>query len=359
MPLPLRNWESEPDLGRAWHRPVLVREVVELLRPCLDGVIVDCTVGTGGHAEALLSASDRVRVIGIDWDEEALMWARERLRPYGDRFVPVHDDFKHLAEIMARHGLSMVEGILVDLGISSLQLEMAERGFSFQQEGPLDMRMDRRRRVTAADLVNALGERELADLIFRYGEEPAARRIARAIVRARAHGPIRTTTELAEIVARAVGGRRTTRIHPATRTFQALRIAVNDELSGLEGFVDVAIERLVPGGRLVIISFHSLEDRVIKRRLHFHAGRCDCAVRRWGVQREDEPCPQCGAARRIVLLTRRAIRPSAAEVRENPRARSAKLRAGVRCPPSEGDPEGRASARAASSRARFACGKRV
>jgi len=311
---------------------VLVREVVELLRPCLDGVIVDCTVGTGGHAEALLEASARVRVIGIDWDEEALALARKRLRPYGDRFVPVHDDFKRLAEILARHGLSTVEGILVDLGVSSLQLETAERGFSFQREGPLDMRMDRRRTVTAADLVNTLSERELADLLFRYGEEPAARRIARAIVRARARGPIRTTTELAEIVARAVGAQRTVHAHPATRTFQALRIAVNDELSGLEDFLDTAIERLVPGGRLVILSFHSLEDRVIKQRLRFHTGRCDCAVWRWAERRETEPCPHCGAARRLVLLTRRAIRPSEAEVRENPRARSAKLRAAVRCP---------------------------
>lgn len=346
MRQPLPSWGSDPDAARAWHRPVLVREVVELLRPCLDGTIVDCTVGTGGHAEALLRASGHVRVIGIDWDEEALALARERLRPYGDRFVPVHDDFKHLAEILARQGLSTVEGILVDLGVSSLQLERAERGFSFQFEGPLDMRMDRRRTVTAADLVNTLSERDLADLIFRYGEEPAARRIARAIVRARAQRPIRTTMELAEIVVRAVGGRRTTRIHPATRTFQALRIAVNEELSGLEDFLDAAIERLAPGGRLVLISFHSLEDRVIKHRLRFHTGRCDCT--RWTVRREAEPCPQCGAARRIVLLTRRAIRPSEAEVRENPRARSAKLRAGVRCPMSREVSEDQVLTRAAS-----------
>ncbi len=332
---PLPSWEFNSGQERAWHRPVLVREVVELLRPCLDGVIVDCTVGTGGHAEALLLASERVRVIGIDWDQEALALARERLQSYGDRFVPIHEDFKRLNEVLVRQGLSTVEGILVDLGVSSLQLETAERGFSFQWEGPLDMRMDRRRTVTAAELVNTLSERDLADLIFRYGEEPAASRIARAIVRARAHRPIQTTTELAEIVARAVGARRTTRIHPATRTFQALRIAVNDELSGLESFLDMAIERLAPGGRLVIISFHSLEDRVIKHRLRFHTGRCDCAIRRGAVWREVEPCPHCGAARRLVLLTRRAIRPSEAEVRENPRARSAKLRAGVR---SRGEP---------------------
>lgn len=321
------------------HRPVLVREVVELLRPCLDGVIVDCTVGTGGHAEALLLASERVRIIGVDWDEEALALARERLRPYGERFVPVHEDFKRLDEILARQGLSRVEGILVDLGASSLQLETPERGFSFWHEGPLDMRMDRRRTVTAADLVNTLSERELADLLFRYGEEPAARRIARAIIRAREEGPIRTTTELAALVARAVGARGKRRRHPATRTFQALRIAVNEELSGLEEFVDTAVARLAPGGRLVIIAFHSLEDRVIKHRLRFHAGYCECAARRpeplaWGTSsvrsEEGEACPRCGAARRLVLLTRRAIRPTEAEVRENPRARSARLRAGVR-----------------------------
>jgi 16S rRNA (cytosine1402-N4)-methyltransferase len=328
---------------------VLVREVVELLRPCLDGVIVDCTVGTGGHAEAILLASERVRVIGIDWDEEALALAQERLRPYGDRFVPVCEDFKRLAEILDRQGLVTVAGILVDLGVSSLQLEKAERGFSFQREGPLDMRMDRRRAVTAAELVNTLSERELADLIARYGEEPAARRIARAIVRARTRRPIRTTTELAEIVARAVGVRRTRRTHPATRTFQALRIAVNEELVGLESFLDTAIERLLPGGRLVVISFHSLEDRAIKQRLRFHAGLCDCAARRWGARTETEPCPQCGAARRIVLLTRRPLRPSEAEVRENPRARSAKLRAGVRCPASDEICDDRVLAGAASA----------
>jgi len=320
-----------------------MREVVELLRPCLDGVIVDCTVGTGGHAEALLSASERVRVIGIDWDEEALALARERLRAYGERFLPVHEDFKRLDEILTKLGLETVEGILVDLGVSSLQLETAERGFSFQQEGPLDMRMDRRRAVTAADLVNTLSERELADLIFRYGEEPAARRIARAIVRAREAGPIRTTTELAAIVARAVGGRRRGRLHPATRTFQALRIAVNEELSGLEDFLDTAVARLAPGGRVVIIAFHSLEDRVIKRRLRVHAGHCECVARRLIPHSEIESCPRCGAARRLVLLTPRAVRPSDLEVRENPRARSARLRAGMRCAPMSEPTDDRAS----------------
>jgi len=330
MRQPLRSWASSVGAEPVIHRPVLVREVVELLRPCLDGVIVDCTVGTGGHAEALLLASERVRVIGVDWDEEALALARERLRPYGERFVPVHEDFKRLDEILARQGLSTVEGILVDLGASSLQLETPERGFSFWHEGPLDMRMDRRRTVTAADLVNRLSERELADLLFRYGEEPAARRIARAIVHARKAGPIRTTTELAALVARAVGARGKRRRHRATRTFQALRIAVNDELSGLEEFLDTAVARLALGGRLVIIAFHSLEDRVIKRRLRFHTGYCECPARRSAPSEEREACPQCGAARRLVLLTRRAIRPTDAEVRENPRARSARLRAGVR-----------------------------
>lgn len=325
----LPDWESSDARSPMIHRPVLVRETLAMLRPERGGIFVDCTLGLGGHAEALLEASDRVRVIGFDRDAEAIELAQQRLDRFSSRCEIFHADFKEMTFVLSRRGITQVDGILADLGVSSLQLETAERGFSFEHEGPLDMRMDRRQSLTAADLVNRLSEDELADILFRYGEEPAARAIARAIVRARAVRPIVTTTDLARLVATVVGRRASRRIHPATRTFQALRIAVNDELSGLEEFLDQAVDLLAVGGRLVVITFHSLEDRIVKRRFRFHAGLCDCPPLPPGFD-DASGCPLCGARRRVELLTRKAVRPSETELQENPRARSARLRACVR-----------------------------
>jgi len=313
------------------HQPVLVRETLKFIAPEAGGVFVDCTVGAGGHAEAILAASDQVRVIGVDRDETAIQVAWERLDHFGPRFCAVHANFKQVREILQAMGIPQVDGIVIDLGVSSLQLEQAQRGFSFQQEGPLDMRIDRRQELTAADLVNTLSEAELADIIYHYGEERAARRIARAIVRERRRGPIETTTQLADVVLRVTRPSGQWRIHPATRTFQALRIAVNDELTDLGTFVTAAIEVLKPGGRLVIISFHSLEDRIIKRAFRLHAGQCQCQpIADCGLRIADfgeMQCPGCGAERRVEILTRKPVQPSKTEVMRNPRARSAKLRA--------------------------------
>jgi 16S rRNA (cytosine1402-N4)-methyltransferase len=307
------------------HQSVMVREVLRYLTPETGGVFVDCTVGAGGHGWAILAASDRAKVIGVDRDETAIQVATERLIGYGSRFLPVHMDFKQLGEVLDLVRINEVDGILADLGLSSMQLELAERGFSFRQEGPLDMRMDRRQEQTAADLVNTLSESELADIIYQYGEEPAARRIARAIVRERQRQEITTTTQLAQIVLRASGRAKRWRIHPATRTFQALRIVVNDELKELDTFVAMAIRVLKPGGRLVILSFHSLEDRIIKRAFRLHAGQCQCEPL---LSLSGPSCPRCGAEHQVEILTRKPVQPSEAEVSINPRARSAKLRAG-------------------------------
>src|SRR5882724_11010414 len=237
------------------HVPVMLGEMLTAILPEREGLFVDTTVGLGGHAEAILAAHPDNRLIGIDRDASALEACGERLRRFGDRVELVHSNHRRLP------------GILADLGLSSLQLGVPERGFSFQLDGPLDMRMDRSQPLTAARLVAETGEEELARIIFEYGDERKSRRIARAIVRERDQAPIESTARLAAIVARAAGGGGWQRIHPATRVFQALRIAVNDELAGLEAFVDAAAEALTRGGRLVVISFHSLEDRMIKQRL--------------------------------------------------------------------------------------------
>jgi 16S rRNA (cytosine1402-N4)-methyltransferase len=306
------------------HQPVMVREAMEFLSPGSGGIFVDCTVGAGGHSETILEASLHSRVIGVDRDESALEIATVRLDRFGSRFTAIASDFKRLRQVLENLDIRQVDGILVDLGVSSIQLEQAERGFSFRHEGPLDMRMDRRQSLTAADLVDTLSEAELADIIYEYGEEHAARRIARAIVRRRQQARIETTGELADTVLHAIRGSGRWRIHPATRTFQALRIAVNDELKGLDTFVGEAIAALGPGGRLVVISFHSLEDRLIKWAFKLHAGHCQC---RMGIALPGVPCPGCGAWRRVEILTRKPVQPGAAETAMNPRARSAKLRA--------------------------------
>lgn len=286
------------------HVPVLVAEVLTYLAPRPGAVIVDATVGEGGHAEAILRRiAPAGRLIGLDRDADALRVAADRLRSFGRNVMLYHADFGDLGRVLDEIGVGAVDGVLFDVGVSTRQLTDPARGFSFERAGPLDMRMDRERPETAADLVNTLPERELADLIYRYGEERASRRIARQIV---ARRPLRTTRDLVRAVEAATGGART-RIHPATRTFQALRIATNHELEALERGLPQAIQRLRPGGRLCAIAFHSLEDRITKRTLAQHA--------REGVVR---------------LLTKKPVRPSAEEIRRNPRARSARLRAAER-----------------------------
>src|SRR6184192_328732 len=248
------------------HRPVLLRETIELLAAERGGLFVDCTVGLGGHSEAILQASSDAQVLAIDRDDEALELARERLALYGQRFSAVHADFRELTRVLANAKVKSARGILADLGVSSWQLDSPSRGFSFRHDAPLDMRMDATGgEETAAELLGRLSEVEIARIIFEYGEERHSRRIARLIVERRERGePITTTQDLAELVERAIGRRKPRRIHPATRTFQALRIAVNRELEDLDQFVATAIDVLEPEGRLAVISFHSLEDRIIK-----------------------------------------------------------------------------------------------
>src|SRR5437879_2018983 len=301
------------------HRPVLVRETIELLAAGRGGLFVDCTVGLGGHSEAILQASPDAQVLGIDRDEEALGLATERLAQYGSRFRAVHADFRELTRVLATAKVRQVRGVLADLGVSSLQLDSPLRGFSFRHNAPLDMRMDMSRGETAAELLGRLSEVEIARIIFEYGEERRARRIARWIVERRKTGEsIQTTCDLADLVARAVGPDKKRRIHPATRTFQALRIAVNGELENLDRFVTDAVDLLGPEGRLAVISFHSLEDRIIKRTLWKLSGRCQCPPRL--------PKCLCGTQKTVEILTRRPISSGEAEVAANPRARSAKLR---------------------------------
>jgi 16S rRNA (cytosine1402-N4)-methyltransferase len=309
--------------GALAHRPVLLRETIELLAAERGGLFVDCTVGLGGHSEAILQASSDAQVLGIDRDEEALELARQRLALYGSRFSAVHADFRELTRVLATAKVRQVSGVLADLGVSSLQLDSPLRGFSFRHEAPLDMRMDMSKGETAAELLGRLSEVEIANLIFEYGEERGSRRIARAVVQRRDRGePVATTTDLASLVERAVGKGNKRRIHPATRTFQALRIAVNRELEHLDRFLFDAVDHLEQAGRLAVISFHSLEDRIIKRTLQKLSGKCQCPPRL--------PKCICGATRQVEVLTRRAIVPSEAEAEENPRSRSAKLRGAVK-----------------------------
>lgn len=316
------------------HEPVLLAEITGWLRPERGGIFVDCTVGAGGHSHAILSASSETRVIGLDRDLDALSVARSRLAIFEDRITLIHSNFDDIASVLDRVGIGRVAGLLADLGVSSLQLDRGARGFSFTVDAPLDMRMDQSQGETASDLVNQLAESELADLIFEYGEERGARKIARRIGRERDREPIATTRQLADIVVRALNLRGRWRIHPATRTFQALRIAVNDELNALKRFIPDAISALGSGGRLAIISFHSLEDRIVKRSFLRESGRCTCEAPRSKQRREaslDEiVCDNCGARTRINVLTRRPMRPGPEEIKRNPRARSALLRVGER-----------------------------
>lgn len=303
------------------HRPVLLHETVRLLAPERGGLFVDATLGLGGHSEAILEASNDARVLGIDRDPEALRLAAKRLARFGSRFRAVHANHRDIMRVLGDAGAAKVGGVLADLGVSSLQFDKPERGFSFRHDAPLDMRMDAEGDdETAAELLMSLSEEEIARVIYEYGEERRSRRIARWIVERRERGePLKTTGELAELVARAVGHKRGESIHPATRTFQALRIAVNGELEGLDEFIETAVDLLEAQGRLAIISFHSLEDRVVKRAFRRLSGYCECGPR--------APVCSCGARREVEILTRRPIAPSEEEAEENPRARSAKLRA--------------------------------
>jgi 16S rRNA (cytosine1402-N4)-methyltransferase len=297
----LRLPNPEP---RAMHRPVLLKEALEFLNVRPDGIYIDATLGAGGHAAEILKVlqQGQGKLLGIDCDPAALAVARERLRDLGEKLIVQEGNFAEIDALHAASGLRPADGLLADLGLSSMQLEDASRGFSFSLPGPLDMRMDPRRETTAEVLVNRSSARDLANLIFKFGEERHSRSIARAIVKAR---PIRTTTELAQVVTRAIPSRAGLhQIHPATRTFLALRLAVNRELENLEAFLAKALEVLAPQGRLVVLSFHSLEDRLVKR-----------ACQAW--QREGQ----------VQVLTRKVVRPSEEEMRANPRSRSAKLRA--------------------------------
>jgi 16S rRNA (cytosine1402-N4)-methyltransferase len=283
----------------------MVREVVEQLQPERGGAFVDCTVGLGGHARALLEAGAS-RLVGLDRDATAIALARESLAAWSDRVELVHADYRDLRAVLDSRTVARVDGIVADLGVSSMQLDAEGRGFSFRRDDPLDMRMDTTRGETAADLLAHVEETALADVIFRFGEERHSRRIARAIVAARSEQPIVTTGQLAAIVRRAVPTKGWQRIDPATRTFQALRIWVNRELEGLEEFLALAAERLNSGRRLTVITFHSLEDRIVK-----HTFR--------GLQRNEPSL--------VRVLTKHPLTPADDEVARNPRARSAKLRA--------------------------------
>ncbi len=300
------------------HIPVLLQEVITALRPQSGSHYLDATVGAGGHAAAILEhSSPDGQLFGFDQDQSALELAAQVLSRFGQRVHLFHANFDRLTEVARAQQLPRLDGILLDLGVSSMHLDRSERGFSFQADGPLDMRMDPSSGQTAADLVNHLPEVELANLIYRYGEERHSRRIARAIVKAR---PIRRTAELAQVVARAAGYSRQeqAKIHPATRTFQALRIATNDELGALERVLPQAIAWLKPGGRLAVISFHSLEDRIVKQFFQRESQDCICPP--------EQPVCTCRHKATVNIITKRPIVPNLSEIDANPRARSAKLR---------------------------------
>jgi len=289
------------------HVPVMTAEVLQQLQPEQGGLFLDCTVGLGGHAKALLERG-ATRLIGLDRDADAVAHARQTLSPFGDRVELVHADYRTVDDVLDARHIVTVDGALADLGVSSMQFDAPGRGFSFQRDEPLDMRMDRTSGETAADFVARADEHDLADTIFQYGEERFSRRIARAIVESRRVSPIDTTGQLAAIVRRAIPRRGYMRIDPATRTFQALRIWVNRELEGLDAFLEAAVRRLRAGARLAVITFHSLEDRIVKHTLR-------------GLEQR---------AAIVKVLTKKPLIPHEDEVQRNPRARSAKLRVAER-----------------------------
>ncbi len=301
-------------MARAPHQPVLYHEIIHALQPKNAGQYVDGTLGAGGHARGILeTCAPDGRLLGLDVDPQALALARETLAPYGERARLLQASYDTLAETLREIGWSSVDGILLDLGLSSMQLDTPQRGFSFQHDAPLDMRFDPASLTTAADLVNTLPGDELADLIYRFGEERASRRIARAILKAR---PLQTTRQLAAVIDGVLP--RKGRIHPATRTFQALRIAVNEELERVENVLPQAVAALKSGGRLAIISFQSLEDRIVKTYFRRESRDCVCPPK--------QPVCACGHKATLKIISRKPIIPGEAEITANPRARSAKLR---------------------------------
>ena len=305
------------------HQPVLCAEVVQFLSPLAGKTIVDGTLGLGGHTEAMLQADASVTVIGVDRDAEALAMAAERLATFGSRFRAVHGTFGQLDEHLDGLGIQAVDGVLLDIGVSSLHLDVAERGFSFRRDGPLDMRMNRQAPETAADWIHTVTESLLTDVIYRFGEERYARRIARTIVRTRESIRIESTAQLADIVRKAVPAKYDhRRLDPATRTFQAIRIFLNDELGQLEAGLSVGFERLTIGGTFVVISFHSLEDRIVKHFFREKAKACVCPPK----------MPECVCGKQIEaeILTKRPLTATPEELATNPRSRSAKLRAATR-----------------------------
>lgn len=307
------------------HVTVLLEEAVEALRPTPRGVYIDATFGGGGHSSLLLQRlNGDATLYAIDADPDAIARARRlAASPLGSGVVPIHANFRSLDQVVQEHGIVDVDGILLDLGLSSFQLDQAERGFAFRFDGPLDMRFDPSRGPSAADLVNTLEAEDLARLIWHYGEEPKSRRIARAIVSRREAAPVETTTDLAALVERSVGGRRGKAIHPATKTFQALRIAVNDELAALEHVLEAAVRILKQGGRLVVIAFHSLEDRVVKQFMALESATCICPP--------DQPICTCDHSPHLRRVGK-PVRPTASEVDVNPRGRSAIMRIAERLP---------------------------
>lgn len=303
------------------HQSVLLEETLRVLQAQENEMFADATLGMGGHTQAILETAKNIRVIGIDQDMEAIGFAKERLKNFGERFQVYHANFSEIKEVLREAEIEKVDGILADLGVSSLQFDSAERGFSFRFDAPLDMRMNADDEMeTAAELLENLTEEEIANIIYNFGEERASRKIARWIVEKRKSGePIKTTKQLADLVQRAIGRGKKDKVHPATRTFQALRIAVNRELDILEDFIRDAVDVLKKDGRLAVITFHSLEDRIVKQTFQKLSGKCFCPPR--------IPRCVCGAEKKIEILTRKPIAPNESEIEENPRARSAKLRA--------------------------------
>ena len=312
------------------HEPVLVQPVVDFLAPALvdGGVLVDATLGRGGHAARLLEAAPQARLVGLDRDPVALEESGANLSVYAERIQLLRADFKDLASVLERLGIASVRGVLLDLGVSSPQLDESQRGFSYRTGGPLDMRMDPSQPLSAHDVVNGYSQSRLERVVRVYGEERFARRIAGAVVKAR---PIDDTTRLAEVVKDAIpAATRRTGPHPARRTFQAIRIEVNGELEALESALPQAVDVLEPGGRCAVISYHSLEDRIVKRFFNEETRGCVCPP--------DFPVCRCDAQTRVRVLTRKPVRPPANELSRNPRARAAKLRVAERSDPTQTHP---------------------